>query len=163
MLRPPVSAARPELDAYDRQLLALVQEDAAQTAEALSQRVPLSASAIQRRLKRLREEGVIQAQVAVLDPRRLGGGTLFLAALQLAREQPDGMNRLRKWLLACAEVQQAYYITGDSDFAVLVCVPDVASYEALMSRLMADNPDVVRYTTSVVLAPVKRGLALPVF
>jgi len=150
------------LDALDRRLLALVQADASRTAEALAQEVPLSVSAIQRRLKRLRETGVIQAQVAVLDPQRIGGSTLFLANLQLAQEHPERMNRLRAWLLACPEVQQAYYVTGESDFTLLVCAPDPTRYETLMARLLAENPDVLRYTTSVVLAPVKRGLALPV-
>ena len=150
-----------DIDPYDRQLLALVQQDAAQTADALALLVPLSPSAIQRRLKRLRELGVIERQVAVIDPQHLGGTTLFLASLQLAHEHPDRMNRLRAWLAERAEVQQAYYVTGESDFMVMVCARDAAGYEALMARLIADNPDVKRYTTSVVLAPVKRGLAVP--
>jgi len=150
------------LDAYDRQLLALVQDDASRTAEELTDRVPLSVSAIQRRLKRLREEGVIEREVAVLDAAQLGGITLFLASLQLTQERPDRMDRLRAWLASCPEVQQAYYVTGQADFVVVVCARDVAAYEALMARLLADNPDVTRYTTSVVLGTVKRGLAVPV-
>ena len=151
-----------QLDPYDRQLLALVQDDAGRTAEELSRRVPLSPSAIQRRLTRLREEGVIEREVAVVDPQALGGVTLFLSSLQLAHEHPDQLQRLRSWLGACPQVQQAYYVTGQGDFVLLVCAPSVASYEALMAGLMAQNPQVLRYTTSVVLAPVKRGLALPV-
>lgn len=151
-----------ELDAYDRRLLALVQEDAAQTADDMARVVPLSASAIQRRLKRLREEGVIERQVAVLDPQQIGSATtLFLASLQVGQEHPERMQRLRAWLAACPQVQQAYFVTGEGDFLVMICAPDAASYEALMARLMADNSDVRRYTTSVVLSAVKRGLAVP--
>lgn len=151
------------LDAYDRRLLALLQEDAGRTAEELAQQVPLSASAIQRRIKRLREERVIERHVAVVDPAAIGGVTMFLASLQLAQEHPQGMQRLRQWLAANAAVQQAYYVTGESsDFVLIVCAEDVAAYESLMAKLMADNPDVQRYTTRVVLSPVKRGLGVPI-
>jgi Lrp/AsnC family leucine-responsive transcriptional regulator len=148
------------LDVHDRHLLALLQEDAGRTAEALAERVPLSPSAIQRRIKRLRAEGVIERDVAVVSPAAVGGVTLFLTALQLAREHPQHLQRLRAWLDGRAEVQQAYFVTGECDFMLIVCAPDVAHYEAVMAQLMADNPDVQRYTTSVVLSPVKRGLAL---
>lgn len=151
-----------EIDAFDRQLLQLVQEDAGQTAQEMSELVPLSVSAIQRRLKRLRDEGFIQRQVAVVDPQSIPGATLFIASLKVSRERPAPMAGLREWLAARPEVQQAYYVTGGDDFVVIVCAGSVASYEALMAGLMADNPDVARYTTSVVLAPVKRSLSIPV-
>jgi DNA-binding Lrp family transcriptional regulator len=150
------------LDPHDRRLLALLQEDAGRTAEELAQQVPLSVSAIQRRIKRLRDEGVIERQVAVVDPEAVGGVTMFLATLQLAQEHPQRLQQLRRWLAACPEVQQAYYVTGENDFVLIICAEDVARYESLMTRLMADNTDVQRYTTRVVLSPVKRGLAVPI-
>ena len=84
-----------DLDRFDRQLLRLVQQDAAQTAEQLAEQVSLSPSAIQRRLKRLREQGVIVRQIAVLDPARLGRPTTFIAGLQVDSERPEPMSRLR--------------------------------------------------------------------
>jgi DNA-binding Lrp family transcriptional regulator len=155
-------AAQPQLDTYDRRLLALLQENAGRTAEELAAQVPLSVSAIQRRVKRLREDGIIQRDIAVLDPAAVGGVTMFLASLQLAREHLQGTQRLRDWLVSCPAVQQAYYVTGDSDFVLVVCARDVAQYEALMGRLMAENPDVLRYETRVALSQVKRGLSVPV-
>lgn len=151
-----------DLDAHDRRLLTLIQEDAGRTADQLADLVPLSVSAIQRRLKRLREDGVIEREVAVVDPRRVGAGSLFIAALRLANEAPDEVARLRTWLAACPPVQQAYYVTGEDDFLVIACVRDVPAYEALMAGLMAAHPIVERYTTRVVLQPVKRGLSVPV-
>ena len=65
------------LDRFDRHLLNLVQEDASQTAEQLAAAVPLSVSAIQRRLKRLRETGIIQRDIAVVDPKQVGRPTFF--------------------------------------------------------------------------------------
>jgi DNA-binding Lrp family transcriptional regulator len=150
-----------DLDRLDRQLLDLVQRDASLTAEALAERVPLSPSAIQRRLRRLKEEGVIVREAAVVDPARVGGATLFIASLQVERERPELMAQLRRWLEREPRVQEAFYVTGDSDFVLVVAAPDAPAYDALMSRLVADNPNVRRFTTSVALGVVKRGLALP--
>jgi len=151
-----------DLDRFDRQLLTLVQQDAALTAEQLAEHVSLSASAIQRCLKRLREQGVIQRQVAVLDAAQIGRPTTFIAALQVDSERPEPMARLRAWLDAEAAVQQAFYVTGENDFILVVTATDAAAYEALMARLLADNPNVRRYTTQVAMGVLKRGLALPV-
>ncbi|KQV94713.1 Lrp/AsnC family transcriptional regulator [Pelomonas sp. Root1237] len=151
-----------DLDRFDRQLLTLVQQDAALTAEQLAEHVSLSASAIQRRLKRLREQGVIQRQVAVLDAAQIGRPTTFITALQVDSERPEPMARLRAWLDAEAAVQQAFYVTGENDFVLVVTAPDTTAYEALMARLLADNPPVRRYTTQVAMGVLKRGLSLPV-
>ena len=151
-----------DLDRFDRQLLDLVQEDSAQTAESLAERVPLSASAIQRRLRRLRDEGVIVRDVAVVDPASVGRPTFFLASLQLEHERPELRDQLAQWLRAQPAVQQAFYVTGEADFVLVLTAPDTASYEAFMSRLMRENPNVQRFKTSVALGVVKRGLAIPV-
>jgi Lrp/AsnC family transcriptional regulator, leucine-responsive regulatory protein len=150
------------LDRFDRQLLNLVQDDASQTAERLAARVGLSASAVQRRLKRLREESVIVADLAVVDPERVGRPTFFIASVQVERERPELVTQLREWIGAHDQVQQAYYVTGESDFVLIVTAPDTASYETLMSLMMRENPNVKRYSTSVALGVLKRGLKVPV-
>ena len=154
--------ARSALDPVDRRLLALVQRDAAQTAEALAGQVGLSASAVQRRLKRLRATGVILGEIAVVDPLKVGKPNFFLAALEIERERPELIARLRQWLAAEEQVQQVYYVTGTADFVLVVVAPDVGAYDALMSRLMADNPNVRRFTTNVALGVGKRGLLVPI-
>lgn len=152
----------PELDRFDRQLLTLVQQDAALTAEQLAEQVSLSASAIQRRLKRLREQGVITRQVALLDPDQIGRPMVFIASVALDSERSDQVAALRAWIAAQAQVQQAFYVTGEADFILIVTAPDAQAYESLMARLLAEHPNVKRYTTSVAMNVLKRGLALPV-
>lgn len=148
------------MDRYDRQIVAALQDDADRTAEQLSEHVALSPSAIQRRIRRLKETGAIQRVVAIANPRSLGSPTFFIVALQVERERPELLAQLRRWLGAEPQVQQAYYVTGDSDFILVVTAPDTESFEALMSRLMTDNANVRRFTTSVTLGLVKRGMAI---
>jgi Lrp/AsnC family transcriptional regulator, leucine-responsive regulatory protein len=154
--------ARMKLDSFDRQILNLVQENASRTAEQLSESVSLSISAIQRRLRRLHEMGVIQRNIAVADPQLLGRPTFFVVALQIERERPELLGQLRRWLANEAQVQQAFYVTGEADFALIVTAPDTASYDELMARMVKENANIRRFTTNVALGIVKRGLAIPV-
>ncbi len=151
-----------ELDRFDRQLLNLVQEDAGQTAERLAEQIGLSPSAIQRRLKRLREEGVIAREIAVVDPKSVGSPTSFVVSLQVERERPELLAQLRQWLAAQPHIQQVFYVTGEADFVLVVTAADTETYDALMSQMMTANPNVKRFTTNVALSVVKRGLTIPV-
>ncbi|MFZ0501610.1 MAG: Lrp/AsnC family transcriptional regulator [Steroidobacteraceae bacterium] len=151
-----------ELDDFDRRLLNLIQSDAGQTSERLAENMGLSPSAVQRRLKRLREAGVIVRQTAIIDPKCVGSPVTFIVALQVERERPEMLTQLRAWLEVQDYVQQAFYVTGEADFMLVITAPDTEAYDVLMARLMAENPNVKRFTTYVSLAIVKRGLAIPV-
>lgn len=151
-----------DLDDFDRKLLALMQEDAGQTAERLSENVGLSPSAIQRRLRRLREDGVIERDISIVAPDRVGRPTFFVTALSVKQERPELQVELRRALSRHQEVQQVYYVTGEADFILLVTARDPASYNAFMQQLMAEHTNILRFTTNVVLDTVKRGLAIPI-
>jgi Lrp/AsnC family leucine-responsive transcriptional regulator len=151
-----------ELDRLDRQLLNLVQADSGQTAERLAEQMELSPSAIQRRLRRLREEGVIVRDCAIVDPAVVGRPDFFIVALEVERERADLLAQLRKWLAAEVHVQQVFYVTGEADFILVVTCSDTEAYDALMSRMMRENPNVRRFKTNVALGVLKRGLAIPI-
>ena len=151
-----------ELDRVDRQLLKLVQEDSSRTAEQLASELAHSPSAVQRRLRRLREDEVIVREVAVVDPKKVGAPTFFIVSLQVERDRPESLTQLRAWFAREPCVQQAYYVTGEADFVLIVTAPDTEAYDSLMSRLMADNPNVRKFATNVTLGIVKRGLEIPV-
>lgn len=151
-----------ELDSFDRQLLGLMQENASQTAEQLAESVPLSPSAIQRRLRRLRDDGIILRDISVVDPKRVGRPTFFVVALEVERERPELLAELKRWLNREAYVQQVFYVTGEADFILIVTAPDTETYDELMSRLVSENANVRRFTTNVALGLVKRGLQIAI-
>ncbi len=151
-----------DLDRFDRELLNLVQADSGQTAERLAEQVDLSPSAIQRRLRRMREEGVIIRDCAVVDPAAVGKPDFFVVALQVEQERPEALAQLRKWLTAEPHVQQVFYVTGESDFILIVTCPDTQAYDALMTRMVHENPNIRRFTTNVALSILKRGLQIPI-
>jgi len=149
------------LDRFDRMLLNLVQQNSSQTTERLSEQVPLSPSAIQRRLKRMHENGTIIRECAIIDPVKIQRSGLFVVALQVEKERPEMLARLRSWLISEPSVQQVYYVTGEADFMLIVTARDTDVYEELMARLISENPNVRHYTTNVALKVVKRGLVIP--
>jgi Lrp/AsnC family transcriptional regulator, leucine-responsive regulatory protein len=151
-----------ELDRFDRQLLNLVQADAGQTAERLAEQVELSPSAIQRRLRRLREEGVIVRECAILDPAVIGRPDFFVVALYVERERADLLAQLRKWLAAEENVQQVFYVAGEADFILVITCLDTGAYDVFMSRMVRENPNVRRFNTHVALSVLKRGLTIPI-
>ena len=154
--------AKTDLDRFDRKLLQIVQHENDLTAEMLAERVGLSASAVLRRLKRLRQDGVILANIAVVDPARVGKLAFFIVALEIERERPELIGRLRQWMTAEQCIQEIFYVTGTADFILVVTAPDIEAYDAFMSRLVAENPNVRRFTTNVALGVAKRSLTIPI-
>lgn len=149
------------MDRFDKQLLAMLQANADLTSEQLAEEVALSPSAIQRRVRRMKDDGVIERMIAVMDPKSAGPLAFFVVGLQIERERPELLSQLRRWLREEPQIQQAFYVTGDADFILVVTAPDMEGYENLMSRLMTENANVRRYTTNVSLGLVKRGLEIP--
>lgn len=151
-----------KLDRLDLQLLTELQTDGGLTSEQLSERVGLSPSAISRRVRRLESEGIIEQRLAVIDSAKVGHGALFIVGVEVERERPELVQKLRAWMTGEPSVQQAYYVTGTADYVMLVTARDIAAFDRMMSEMMAANPNVRRFTTQVVMGTVKRGLFVPV-
>lgn len=150
------------VDQLDKRLLDIVQENAELTSEALSALVPLSPSAVQRRLARLKKDGVISRTVALVDPKAVGRVLTILVEIEIQTEHRQGLDQFQRWLQGADEVQSGWYVTGSSDYVLLVSVKDLEEYNQFIERLMTENPIVRRYTSLVVLRTVKSGFKIKV-
>lgn len=150
-----------ELDKIDRRILNLLQKDARRPAELIGADVGLSASAVQRRIVRMREEGIILAEVAVLDPKRVGRALTMIVDVEVERERPELLASLKQWIVSEPCIQEAWYVTGEGDYVLVVLARDVEDFEALMQRLVAENANVRRFQTRVALSTLKRGMSVP--
>lgn len=148
----------PILDIADRSLLRLLQHDARQTMETLSAQTGLSTSAVQRRIQRLRDDKIIQAEVAIVAQRALGQILTFIVELELERDRPELMPMLLKWINGHEAIQQCWYVTGRGDYMMVVPAPNVETFDALMEKLMDQNRNVRKFTTSLALRTVKQSL-----
>lgn len=149
------------MDTIDRKLLIALQNDAAVTQEQLAFLAGASLSSVQRRIRRLRETGLIAGIRAELDPASAGFPHLFVVGLEIERKNPALYSKLKAWIRAEDAIQQAYNVTGSSDFILVIAEESLESYDALMSMLVEANPNVRKFETHVVLQTFKRGLKLP--
>lgn len=148
------------LDEFDHRLLDLLQRDAAQTLTALGERVGLSPSAVQRRIKRYRAGGLLR-QVAVLDANALPATTLATVWVTMERDTLRAHTAFRNRVRNAPEVQQCYALAGEWDYLVILVASSVAHYREVAERLFVDEGNVKRYETRLVFDTVKQGLALP--
>ncbi|NIH83035.1 Lrp/AsnC family transcriptional regulator [Amycolatopsis viridis] len=151
----------PDLDKLDYQILSRLQDDSRTIAEAIGAEVGLSAAAVQRRIKRLRQAGVISREVAVIEPSAVGVAMTFIVMVEMEREQREVLDAFRKQAIADSAVQQCYYVTGSADFILVVQCRDMGEFEAFTRRMFFDNGEVRHFTTSVAMERVKVGLSVP--
>ena len=149
-------------DDFDREILRWLQRDARATGEAIGAEIGLSAAAVQRRIQRLRKSGVIVAEVAIVDPVAVGQAMTFVVGVELEHERADMLDAFRRAARADPNVQQCYYVTGAADFVLIVLARDMADFEVFTRRLLFDNSNIRRFTTSVVMSRDKVGNGVPV-
>ena len=152
---------RATLDRFDLAILDILQADNTTPQRAIAQAVNLSAPAVQRRIQRLKDSGVIRANVAVLDPVKVGKPLTIVLEVHLDNERPDRTAPLRARIAAEDAVQQCYSVTGEADYLLVVNVASMADYEALTRRLFEGDDNIKRFRTSVALASLKTGLRVP--
>lgn len=150
------------LDRFDLAILERYQRDTQLPAKTIGDAIGLSAAAVQRRLKRLREDGVIERECAVLAPKALGMMITCIVNVDLDREGSVDLERFRRDMLRRPEVQQCYYVTGQSDFVLIVLAPDMEAYDAFTREALMGDSNVRSFTTHVVLERVKVNLDVAV-
>ena len=148
------------LDDHDRKLLTLLQRDATATAEALGSEIGLSASSIQRRIKRLRETGVIAREVAILNTDAVGKRMTFIVGVKVDYGKKAEVNTLLKKLLADHRTQQMYYVTGEVDYILTVVVHDMQDYDEWSKGLLLASPAMLRFQSNVVIEGLRVGLEI---
>lgn len=150
------------IDDFDRKILNIIQIDCQVKAEAIGDQVGLSASAVQRRLKRMRDTRIITAEIALIDRKVAGNPMTFIAGMEIERENYDALSRFRAWLAKHEHIQQVYYVTGAVDLIAIITARDVGHYDEIAATLMAENPQIKRMHTNVVLRDIKIGMFVPI-
>jgi Lrp/AsnC family leucine-responsive transcriptional regulator len=151
-----------ELDDFDRKILVELQQDNLASADQLGSKIGLSASAVQRRLKRLRDSKIVSADVSIVDPKAVGRPMTLVVEVTLERESLDLFDAFKRRMRAAPEVQQCYYITGDGDFILIITAADMVDYQRIIENLFFQDKNMKRFRTSVVLGAVKTSWAIPI-
>ncbi len=154
------------LDAVDLSLLELLQADAALSNQDLAKKVHISPPTCLRRVRRLHETGLIQRQIAVLDPARiaavLGHGLEAVVEITLDRQGQAEQETFEAKVVADAAVQQCYRVSPGPDFVLIVHVPDMPGYLALAQRLFTGDANVRNVKAFFSIKRAKFAPAIPV-
>jgi len=150
-----------QIDGIDRKILHEVQMNNQITSSALSDRVGLSATSVQRRLNRLRRDKVITADVAIVSHSALDRNLIMMVSVELERERSDIIDRFKRSVRKVPEIMSAYYVTGDSDFILMVSARDMEEYENFTRKFFYDNQDIKGFKTTVVMDRIKTSFYIP--
>jgi len=150
-----------ELDAFDRKILALLQRNADQSTAEISEAVGLSPSPCWRRIQRLREEGYIKAQVALVDRRKVGLNTQIFAQVKLNAHGRSHLEEFSEAIRGFPEVLDCYVTMGPIDFLLRIVAADVDAYERFFFDKLSRVPGIQEINSIVALSEIKSTTELP--
>ncbi len=149
-----------KLDATDRKILALLQQNAETPLADLALAVNLSSTPCWRRIQRLREHGFITRQVALVDARKINLAVTAFVAVRTNQHNQAWFDSFRDAVRDIPEIVEFYRMSGDVDYLLRVVVPDIAAYDAVYKRLIR-SVNLSDVSTSFAMEELKFTTALP--
>jgi Lrp/AsnC family transcriptional regulator, leucine-responsive regulatory protein len=150
------------LDATDRKILAVLQEDGRISLSDLATRVALSPSPCLRRIRRLERAGIIARYVAVLDQAKVGLPVSVFVSIKLESQRVEALERFKKAIAKWPEVLECYLMTGPRDYLLRIVVADLAAYEQFLKQKLTRVDGVSSIESSFALEQVKYSHILPI-
>ncbi|MEP3413488.1 MAG: Lrp/AsnC family transcriptional regulator [Gilvibacter sp.] len=150
------------MDEFDRAILNIIQFDSRSSAEDIGYQVGLSASACQRRIKKLKGLGIIKKEVAIVDRDKLEGFTTLIVDVCLEKGGEKALDDFINRLNREKRVQQFYYTAGEVDFVLIIVVKNMNEFDKLSRCLLMSNANVKKFHSKVVIQSNKLGLEVAV-
>ena len=157
---PPRPANR-SLDAIDRKILLLLQQDASLSVAEIGNRVGLSSTPCWKRIQRLEADGIIQRRVALIDQDRVGLGITVFVSVETGDHSQEWLGRFAETVGAMPEVMEFYRMAGDVDYMLRVVVPDMPGYDLFYKKLIS-SVSLKNVTSRFAMEKIKSTTALPI-
>lgn len=157
-----LSQAEPtvKLDAIDQKILDLLQEDADQQGAEIAAKVGLSTTPCWRRVQRLKESGVIKKSVALVDAQKVNVGVTVFVSVRTSTHTQEWFENFKACIQVMPEVVEFYRMSGEIDYLLRVVVPDIAAYDRVYKKLIANN-HLCDISSSFAMEEIKFTTALP--
>ncbi|ANU06395.1 Lrp/AsnC family transcriptional regulator [Paraurantiacibacter namhicola] len=150
-----------QIDTMDWAIMAELQRDASQTAQAIGDKVGLSANPCWRRIKRLEDAGIIARRVALVDPASVGLATSVFVAIRITRHDSEWLATFAAAIDSLDEVMECHRMAGDIDYMLKLRVRDIGDYDRIYQRLIARIPGLSDVTAMFSMEEMKSTTALP--
>ena len=148
------------LDAIDIKILSILQRDCTVSVADIGKEVGLSTTPCWRRIQKLEQEGVIQARLALLDPKKVNVGVTVFVAITTSEHNLEWLARFHEVVREFPEVVEAYRMSGQVDYLLRVTVPDIESYDRFYKKLI-DRISLSDVSSSFAMEQIKYTTALP--
>jgi len=148
------------MDAIDAAILRLVQNDATLSLDEIASAVGASKTPVWNRLKRLKEEGIIRREVAIVDPDKIGLEACFFVLVKTSEHDGDWQARFLSALKERTEVIEAHRLAGEIDYLLKVQVPNPRAYDRFYQGLISEVK-VFNVTALLSMEELKYTTALP--
>lgn len=142
----------PDLDQFDLKLLELVRRDNLEPARALADKVGLSISAVLRRLRRLRQERVIVADVSIVNPILTRSALTIHVLVRIAEPGRRARDSFTASLPNYSEISGAWEVTGDDDYVLKVQVGSMEEYESFIRRVLNEDNGVLSFKSLIAIS-----------
>jgi len=149
------------MDAIDRKILAVVQEDASLSVAEIGNRVGLSSTPCWKRIQRLEADGVITKRVALIAPEKIGLGITVFVSIETGDHSQEWLARFAETVREMPQVMEFYRMAGDVDYMLRVVVPDIAGYDTFYKKLIATVP-LKNVTSRFAMEKIKSTTSLPI-
>ena len=149
------------MDAIDRKILAVLQDDASLSVAEIGSRVGLSSTPCWKRIQRLEADGVIQKRVALVDQDRIGLNISVFVSIETGDHSQDWLKKFAETVGAMPEVMEFYRMAGDVDYMLRVAVHDMTDYDRFYKQLIATVP-LKNVTSRFAMERIKSTTALPI-
>ena len=151
-----------DLDAIDRKILRLLQQDGSMQNQQLAEQVGLSPSPCHRRVRALEAEGVIRGYVALVDGKAVGAGFVAYVEVRLEKQASSSSSRFEKAVSDRPEILECIMITGDYDYLLKIAVADIDEFRLFLTEVIGRIDGVANMRTAIPLKAVKSTTAVRV-
>ena len=149
------------MDAIDRKIVALLQEDASLSLAQIAHRVGLSQSPCWKRIHRLEKAGIILRRVALVSPESIGLGLTVFVSIETGDHSSAWLARFAQTVTAMPEVMEFHRMAGDIDYMLRVAVPDMKAYDTFYKKLI-DTMPLKNVTSRFSMERIKSTTAYPI-
>ena len=149
------------IDKINKKILDILQDDSSITNTELSEKLKLPATTVFDRVKKLEQKGIISKRVALVNPNKIGKGTIAIVAISLTAHNAKNVKKFWKEIENLNEVLECYHIAGAEDFMLKVVVNDMQSYEDFLLHKLTAIENIGKIHTSFVLSTVKYQTKIP--
>jgi Lrp/AsnC family leucine-responsive transcriptional regulator len=147
------------MDATDKKLLQLLQNDTKKTTKELSLKLNLSVTAVYERIKKLEREGIIEKYVVLLNRNKINKGFVVFCHLKLLQHTKEFINQFEKEVVQLTEVLECFHVSGDYDYILKICLKDMEEYREFMVTKLTSLQHIGSTHSTFMIGEVKNSTA----